>query len=265
MIKIILCMFMGVGTCSVWAETALDRAFDSIFNIDVLPEDDPVWTTITGDYPGFAPLLNVSGDAAVMGRVTEAASNYAFSASIATNRLDKARLSVAVLLMSRYDITNSAPLFASIVARGNCEEIVSEAAFSYAAGQGVSAPTMKNSLVEDWATLESGRRAKAYEGAFRGLNSIVGSSVDTNRVVFIAMKCIEKNIAWRQGDSELCYLWPDYATSSNRYVAAQRALQTIPPPASSNYLNRVIAELEALPPGTMRMLSTNHLGQAWQE
>ena len=27
----------------------------------------------------------------------------------------------------------------------------------------------------------------------------------------------------------------------------------------------VIAGLEALPPGTMQLLSTNHLGQAWQE
>ena len=56
-----------------------------------------------------------------------------------------------------------------------------------------------------------------------------------------------------------------YARHEVCYVAAQLARQADPPCASSNYLARVIAELEALPPGTMQMLPTNHLGQAWQE
>ena len=56
-----------------------------------------------------------------------------------------------------------------------------------------------------------------------------------------------------------------YARHEVCYVAAQRARAADPPCVSSNYLARVIAGLEALPPGTMQMLPTNHLGQAWQE
>ena len=124
---------------------------------------------------------------------------------------------------------------------------------------------MRGWLENAWSTLPFERRANAYEGVFRGLNSRISTSVETNRVVSIALTCLGRHVAWKESDCEVCYLWSAYATSSNRYVAAQRARAADPPCVSSNYLARVIAELEALPPGTMQMLPTNHLGQAWQE
>ena len=113
--------------------------------------------------------------------------------------------------------------------------------------------------------MEVCRVEEFYDGMFRGLNARYVKAGMTNKVLSVALGCLNEMGAWKQADFETRFLWPEYATSSNRYLAAQRALQIVPPPASSNYLNRVIAELEALPPGTMHLLSTNHLGTAWSE
>ncbi len=102
-------------------------------------------------------------------------------------------------------------------------------------------------------------------GMFMAFKETRTSHAVTNRIVSLGMKALPRGETFGWFDDRMCEWWPAYATSSNRYLAAQLARQADPPCVSSNYLNRVIAELEALPPGTMQMLSTNHLGQAWQE
>ena len=115
-----------------------------------------------------------------------------------------------------------------------------------------------------WA-LSRTQRDAAVNGLCWAFDARSSSSTVTNRVLALGMKLLPAGESFGHFDSRLTSWWPAYATSSNRYVSAQRALQADPPCASSNYLARVIAELEALPPGTMQMLSTNHLGQAWGE
>ena len=265
MLRIHISVLLIVCTWKIMAGAPLDRALDSLSDEDVLPLEDPVWTTITADYPGFAPLLNVSNDAAVLCCIREAVTNYARSATVTTNETEKMRLSCGMLLLERYDLTNSLSVFEEIVTNGLAVDVVPEAAFYLGEANGIMSGPVRGWLENAWSTLPFERRAKAYAGVFRGLNSRISTSVETNRVVSIALTCLGRHVAWKESDCEVCYLWPAYATSSNRYVAAQLARAADPPCASSNYLARVIAELEALPPGTMQMLPTNHLGQAWQE
>ena len=114
--------------------------------------------------------------------------------------------------------------------------------------------------------LTESNRVSALQGVFAAFDAIPLGLQMTNRIVSVALDSMSERWGfWGPLDEEACRHWPAYATSSNRYVAAQLARAADPPCASSNYLNRVIAELEALPLGTMQMLSTNHLGQAWQE
>ena len=182
-----------------------------------------------------------------------------------SNRLDRARFKGTLMLLDEFAqgdsletfafcVTNNAdPTLAgySMLAYAKACDVDGALAFHERAGEALSAEIKKDAV------------CKGVLSAFV-LNG--GDVQATNAMVRFGLSALSsRSGCWGALDEHLCDWWPDYATSSNRYVAAQRALQTVPPPASSNYLNRVIAELEALPPGTMRMLSTNHLGQAWQE
>ena len=251
--KIMMIVALVVPGGLIGGSTLMDRFLDGIASVDVLPEEDPVPTTLLADYPGIVLFEGVENDADFVRLLEGTATNLAYSATIVTNEDAELRLSTAMMLLGQYSLTNSLPVFEAIVTNGLAVDVVPEAAFYLGEANGIMSGPLRGWL------------ANAYEGVFRGLNSRIATSVETNRVVSIALTCLGRHVAWKESDCEVCYLWPAYATSSNRYVAAQLAREANPPCASSNYLARVIAELEALPPGTMQMLSTNHLGQAWQE
>ena len=263
--KIMMIVALVVPGGLIGGSALMDRFLDGIASIDVLPEEDPVPTTLLADYPGIVLFEGVENDADFVRLLEATATNLAYSATIVTNEDAELRLSTAMMLLGQYSLTNSLPVFEAIVTNGLAVDVVPDAAFYLGEANGIMSGPLRGWLENAWSTLPFERRAKAYAGVFRGLNSRISTSVETNRVVSIALTCLGRHVAWKESDCEVCYLWPAYATSSNRYVAAQLAREANPPCASSNYLARVIAGLEALPPGTMQMLSTNHLGQAWQE
>ena len=263
--KIMLMVALTMLACSIYGSPLMDRFLDGIASVDVLPEVDPVPTTLLADYPGIALFDGVESDADFVRLLEVTTTNLAYSATTVTNQDAELRLSTAMMLLGQYSLTNSLPVFAAVVTNGLAVDVVPEAAFYLGEANGIMSGPVRSWLEDEWPALAFERRANAYEGVFRGLNSRIASPVETNRVVSIALTCLGRHVAWKESDCEVCFLWPAYATSSNRYVAAQLAREANPPCASSNYLARVIAGLEALPPGTMQMLSTNHLGQAWQE
>ena len=166
-------------------------------------------------------------------------------------------------ILRDYDATRSKESFAYCATNSQDEAMTFVSALCYSE---CASDVERASLYVSSVDGAQGTRDSICRGIVRAFEINGGSGVETNRMALLGLSMLSSQIScWHLVDKDVCVWWPDYATSSNRYVAAQRALQTVPPPASSNYLNRVIAELEALPPGTMRMLSTNHLGQAWQE
>ena len=182
----------------------------------------------------------------------------------ATNRLEVVRVRRALNMLKDYDGVNSAETFLQCATNCGNASVAYSAFRQYALSGGIDAAI--GVLAQESGVGSPETAVFVQGGASSAFDDIGGTSTQTNKMISLEMRhilfCRRR---WSESDGYVCRWWPDYATSSNRYVAAQRALQAIPPPASSNYLNRVIAELEALPPGTMRMLSTNHLGQAWQE
>ena len=251
--KIMLMVALTMLACSIYGSPLMDRFLDGIASVDVLPEVDPVPTTLLADYPGIALFDGVESDADFVRLLEVTTTNLAYSATTVTNQDAELRLSTAMMLLGQYSLTNSLPVFAAVVTNGLAVDVVPEAAFYLGEANGIMSGPVRSWLEDEWPALAFERRAR------------IASPVETNRVVSIALTCLGRHVAWKESDCEVCFLWPAYATSSNRYVAAQLAREADPPCASSNYLARVIAGLEALPPGTMQMLSTNHLGQAWQE
>lgn len=243
----------------------MDRFLDGVSSEDVLTEEEPVLTNLVNDYPGIVRFWGITNDVDFVPLLEAKVSSLANSGVTATNADERMRLSTAMLLLSEYNLTNSLPLFSMVVTNGTDESMVEEAAVYVGYGLGASPDLVRFLGSNGFVGMADSRVGAAQSGVFRGINYGKGDALATNRTISIALNCLKDSRTWRSGDCELTYVWPAYATSSNRYVAAQLALRADPLPASSNYLDRVIAELEALPPGTMQMLSTNHLGQAWQE
>ena len=180
-----------------------------------------------------------------------------------TNRNESVRCRVALNILRDYDAFGSKSTFAYCAT--NCQDttLAFAAAFCYSE---CASGAERHCLYRDIANMPLEIRAEISKGIFRAFSLNGGSGVETNQMALLGLKVISDHLpCWRQADKCISTWWPAYATSSNRYVAAQLARQADPPCASSNYLARVIAELEALPPGTMQMLPTNHLGQAWGE
>ena len=191
--------------------------------------------------------------------------NVGVQASLATNENEFAYFSGAAWILDRYgngrDYVQS---LSYVMTNSPVSEVVLLSGYYYARADLGSCIRLCES--GGLSGMPDGLRERAYAGVYNGFNSKESSETRTNEMICVAMSALPSvRMGWGQTDREICRWWPDYATSSNRYLAAQRALQIVPPPASSNYLNRVIAELEALPPGTMHLLPTNHLGTAWSE
>ena len=84
------------------------------------------------------------------------------------------------------------------------------------------------------------------------------SAAVTNRAVGFFLEAAWSSIGCEVvADQTLCELWGPYATSSNRYVNIGAGIGRVANNAVSGYLLEAKASLEALPPGTMQMLSTN--------
>ena len=187
------------------------------------------------------------------------------SRAAATNEQQATKCKGALNLLRDYDPLRSNDTFAFCATNSTDATISFVAALSYAEHAGLDqAAELLRSSQENHA--QQMNHAAIGRGIIRSFERHGGSAAETNKAVLIVLDAMDKAYGrWHIFDKSACRWWPDYATSSNRYLAAQRALQVVPPPASSNYLNRVIAELEALPPGTMHLLPTNHLGTAWSE
>ena len=181
------------------------------------------------------------------------------------DRVTRTRFKAAISLLDDYAPSNSVSVFSFCATNSEVPSVIKYCSLAFAKSAGVDeAVALYES--DDVLHLSHPLRSAMCEGVSVAFESTGGSSSATNKMVMFGLKVLsERNSYWGQMDETLCCWWPAYATSSNRYVAAQRARAADPPCVSSNYLARVIAELEALPPGTMQMLSTNHLGQAWQE
>ena len=181
------------------------------------------------------------------------------------SRTDRARFKGALELLDAYSPEDSIETFAFCATNNGDAALVRFATLAYAKPCGVDARIAFYDS-PGVADLSDKLRDSVCKGIVSAFDLNGGDGVSTNKMACFAIRMLSAQIGcWGGLDESLCAWWPAYATSSNRYVAAQRALQADPPRASSNYLARVIAELEALPPGTMQMLSTNHLGQAWGE
>ena len=180
-----------------------------------------------------------------------------------TNRDELAQCRAALNILRDYDAIRSKPTF--VYCATNCQDVslVFASALCYSE---CASSTERHSLYREIADMPLEVRTEITRGIIRAFSLNGGSGVETNQMTLLGLNVISDQLScWRQTDKCISVWWPAYATSSNRYVAAQLAREANPPCVSSNYLARVIAGLEALPPGTMQMLSTNHLGQAWQE
>ena len=248
-----------------YAEDALDRFLDGIASEDVLPEQDYEPTTPIADYPGIVRCLGVTNDASFIRLIEDKVINLANEKSTVTNADARLRLSAAMLLLHDYSLTNSLPVFMAVVTNTTSESVVEEAAVNIGVGCGPSVELVRFLRADDCARMQDGLLAKAYAGVFRGLNCGNGDEVATNRTISIALRCLGDGRLWFPADVELTYIWGPYSVSSNRYLAALSVRDREHNASLVNYLNRVIAELEALPPGTMQLLPTNHLGTAWSE
>ena len=181
-----------------------------------------------------------------------------------SNRQDVVRLRRVLNILNDYDGSNSSETFAFCATNSNDASVAYSAARQYSVN--TAADSAISLLTASVHHVSSGMLNYIQGGVSSAFDDLGGTVVQTNKLISLEMNYIAQNKKrWGESDGYICRWWPDYATSSNRYLAAQRALQVVPPPASSNYLNRVIAELEALPPGTMQLLPTNHLGTAWSE
>ena len=194
----------------------------------------------------------------------EYAVTVAATDGLITNRTEVLRLRRVLNILNDYDGFNSTDTFLRC-ATNCCDISVAYSSFrQYALNAGVDrAMDVLNTGIQG---VPQERTLCIQGGAASAFDDHGGSTTQTNRMISLEMRnVLQLQNRWSESDGYICRWWPAYATSSNRYVAAQLAREANPPCASSNYLARVIAELEALPPGTMQMLSTNHLGQAWQE
>ena len=232
----------------------MDRFLDGIASEDVLSDEEPVYATIGVDYPGIRHHFAVSNDTVFLNLLRDRVVGSSADASTITNADEKLRLSVGMMLLYRYDLTNSLPSYANIVTNGVCVDMVSECAFYLGYGLGVSTNLLDFLKSDGFSMMEVCRVEEFYDGMFRGLNARYVKAGMTNKVLSVALGCLNEMGAWKQADFETRFLWPEYATSSNRYLAAQRALQIVPPPASSNRKISPTKRRLTVPPVAMRLV-----------
>ena len=231
---------------------------------DVSDEGEFVPTTVENDYSAFLAEKHMTGNQ-LLNRVGDIVKAAASNVSTATNHFKRRIVSCGLNFLNDYGGTNAYSVYTFVITNAVPEVAVDLASF-YSCTKDVEANCASSVYqAQDFWNMSMSQRAPAVLGLTMAFDAKRPSQAVTNRMLAVGMKALPRGESFGQFDSRVVDWWPDYATSSNRYLAAQRALQVVPPPASSNYLNRVIAELEALPPGTMHLLPTNHLGTAWSE
>lgn len=231
---------------------------------DISDENEFVPTTVENDCSVYLAEHGMTASQLVAS-VSTLVREMTTDTAVSTNSFVYRVYSCGLAFLSDYAGTDASQIFAYTMTNCVAEEIVDLASYCYCKkNMEVNCGAGIYSSPEFW-NIPTPRRARAVDGLCWALDSHGGSAAVTNRILGMTMRLLPKGESFGHFDRRLIAWWPAYATSSNRYVAAQLAREANPPCASSNYLARVIAGLEALPPGTMQMLSTNHLGQAWQE
>ena len=61
--QILSMVALAMLACSIYSSPLMDRFLDGIASVDVLPEVDPVPTTLLADYPGIALFDGVENEA----------------------------------------------------------------------------------------------------------------------------------------------------------------------------------------------------------
>ena len=238
------------------------RLLDALSHVDLLP--DGVRNASIADICG--PAIDELGCGT--NQFLEFVGSYCTNLCVTGDMEDRAtrtRFKEAIALLDDYAPASSASAFAFCATNCPVPSVIKYCSLAFAKSAGVDEAVALYGR-DNVSQLSQPLRVALCEGVSVAFEVTGGSSSSTNRMVLFGLNVLsERNNYWGQMDETLCCWWPAYATSSNRYVAAQLARQADPPCASSNYLARVIAKLEALPTGTMQMLPTNHLGQAWGE
>ena len=255
-------VFFGVRADMI--TTDVESALDSFSRMDIIPADSECMSTI--ELCGPIITTKFAGNTNLfVSQVQEYCTNLCSGCEISSG-VERARAKTCLEILREHGGLLSRLSFAFCATNCTDIDICDIAAYNYAEMVGPVDELVNFFRSDDVQALPLDRLNAISESVLFAFEANGGTSLETNRMISIALEIVAGNRhSWNTADHMVSKWWPDYVTSSNRYLAAVSARNAIPTPTSTNYLNRVISELEALPPGTMQMLSTNHLGAAWNE
>ena len=252
----IACMFFACGARATTDDEIFDTIVEASVNCDAVPRDG-FSASVSNSFAWALEKMGVD-ERGFLDRLGAYATNRCLSAATYTNEDSLVQLGCALYLLSEFGAPDDLWVQWLVVTNSISDQEVSNASYHYVMGTGLSEETVDLYLGSGINSLPESRRTQALDGMWSSFYHLPQSQTLSNRVVGVCLELLRRGcFLGARTDGALCRFWPEYGNSSNRYLNVCAALEREADVPASNYFHCAKASLEALPPGTMQLLSTN--------